>query len=350
MNKKPLQRTPLPGAFSAVLLMVVIVFGFLLHTSTSHAASYSTKARPMLSTGVNGVSVFVEPAAGEQPILNAINNAQTSIYVEMYLLTDTNVINALESAAENGLDVRVMLDPDPYGVGSPASTLKALKAAGAMAEDSNPVFTYTHEKGMIIDGTTVYIMTSNFTKAALGGSSSSTTNREYDIIDSNAAEVKEALDIFNADWKRSSYTTSPDANIVLSPINSQSDFVALINSAQTSLQIEAEEMDDSNIEQAIVNAESRGVTVQVILPNGSTDTTGINKLDDGGVSVNEDTQYYMHAKIIVADGKEAFVGSENISATSLGKNRELGILISDKSVISTLQKTFKSDLSHSTAA
>jgi len=348
MDKKVSQCKHLLVACSVTVLMMVVCAVFFVGVPTSYATVRSREVAPALGGGVSGVSVFVEPAAGEQPILSAINGAQSSIYVELYLLTDKNILSALEKAAEDGLDVRVMLDPDPYGVGSPASTLKALENAGAQAEESNPVFTYTHEKGMIIDDTTVYIMTCNFTLSALGGSSS-TTNREYGIIDSNAAEVKEALAVFNADWNRTSYTKATDANIVLSPLNSRSDFTALINSAQTSLKIEAEEMSDSSIEQAIVNAEARGVTVQVILPNGSSDTAGIDTLDNGGVAVSEDTQYYMHAKIIIVDGKEAFVGSENISTTSLDDNREMGILLSDSSVITKLQTTFKSDLSHSTS-
>ncbi|HEY5005382.1 MAG TPA: phospholipase D-like domain-containing protein, partial [Ktedonobacteraceae bacterium] len=262
-----------------------------------------------------------------------------------------NVITALESAAKRGLDVRVMLDPDPYGVGTtePAQTLSALSKAGAQTEDASSSFTYTHEKGMVIDGKTAYIMTCNFTLAALGGSSS-TKNREYGIIDTETTDVKTVLGIFNADWKRASYTLTDD-DIVLSPVNSRSDFVALINTAQSSLKIEAEEMQDSSVEQAIVNAQARGVTVQVILPSpASGNTAGITTLKNGGVSVFEDTSYYMHAKLIIVDGTEAFVGSENISTNSLNNNRELGLLISKANVITTLASTFSTDLSQSKAA
>jgi phosphatidylserine/phosphatidylglycerophosphate/cardiolipin synthase-like enzyme len=51
----------------------------------------------------------------------------------------------------------------------------------------------------------------------------------------------------------------------------------------------------------------------------------------------------MHAKIIIVDGRIAFVGSENISAQSLDQNRELGIIVSDSSVLDKLQTTFQSD-------
>ncbi len=348
MNKTLPQNKTLLVTLGSVLLTLVIFSSFLLHASPTHAASQLTHGALAQNAGAQQIKVFVEPAAGEQPVLDAINNARTSIYVEMYLLTDTNVISALENAAKNGLDVRVMLEEHPFGGSTPTSTMQALSNAGAKTEYSNSVFTYTHEKGMVVDGTTAYIMSCNFTKSALGGSSS-TTNREYGIIDSNATDVNTVLGVFNADWNRSSYTLT-DTSIVLSPVNSRNDFINLINGAKSSLEIEAEEMDDSSVEQAIVSAEGRGVKVQVILPDDNSNSAGISTLDNGGVSVSKDTQYYMHAKMMLADGSEAFVGSENISTTSFDKNRELGLLISDSSAISTLQSTFQYDLQHSQTA
>src|SRR5579872_3989585 len=58
--------------------------------------------------GIQGVQVFVEPDDGEQVITNAIANAQKSIWLEIYILSDRNVIRALEEAANQGVDVRVM--------------------------------------------------------------------------------------------------------------------------------------------------------------------------------------------------------------------------------------------------
>lgn len=347
-------RRFLSSIFVLSLLAFVCCSPLLLRISTAHAAS--ARSAPLATLGLGtgrgiDITAFVEPAAGETPILNAINGAQTSVYVELYLLTDTHVITALQNAAKRGLDVRVMLDPDPDGIGTsePAQTLSKLSSAGVKTEDTSPSFTYTHEKGMIIDGKTAYIMSCNFTLSALGGSSS-TTNREYGIIDTESTDVTTALGIFNADWNRSSYSLT-DTDIVLSPVNARSDFTALINKATSSLQIEAEEMEDSSIEQAITSAEARGVKVQVILPSDdSGNSAGITTLKNGGVSVYEDPVYYMHAKLIIVDGTEAFVGSENISSTSLDDNRELGLLISKASVITTLANTFSTDLSDSTAA
>jgi cardiolipin synthase A/B len=303
-----------------------------------------------VGSGAQGVRVFVEPEAGDSPITGAISGAAKSVWLEIYLLTDRNVISALQDTARRGIDVRVMLEPHPAGGGgSPQSVLSELSAAGAKTETTNPTFPLTHEKGMIIDGKTAFIMTSNFTRSALGGSSGSSgaTNREYAIVDTIPQDVQAVSGIFQADWNR----TTPhinDPNLVVSPVNSRNDFLALINNARHTLLIEAEEMQDSGIEQARVNAAKHGVRVEVILPapsgsSGGSNSQGIDVIKSGGVQVREDTRLYMHAKIIVVDGRKAFVGSENISTQSLDQNRELGMLVSDSGVLNTLQQTFQQD-------
>jgi phosphatidylserine/phosphatidylglycerophosphate/cardiolipin synthase-like enzyme len=127
------------------------------------------------------------------------------------LFSDRNVIRAPEEAANRGLDVRVMLEPHPFGGGpSPSRTMDTLSAAGIKVKSTDPNFPLTHEKGMIIDGSTAFIMTSNFSRSALGGSSgsSSYTNREYGIIDTNSTDVQAVSAIFNADWKAGSGVAS----------------------------------------------------------------------------------------------------------------------------------------------
>ncbi|HEX4206453.1 MAG TPA: phospholipase D-like domain-containing protein [Ktedonobacteraceae bacterium] len=89
--------------------------------------------------------------------------------------------------------------------------------------------------------------------------------------------------------------------------------------------------------------------MQVILPassggsSNSGNDAGIQTLSQAGVQVREDAHYYIHGKMMVADGQKAFVGSENFSSASLDKNRELGILLADHTVIATLQQTFQQD-------
>ena len=160
--------------------------------------------------------------------------------------------------------------------------------------------------------------------------------------------------IFQADWDHTTASFN-DPNLVVSPVNSRSDFNTLIGSAKQTLLVTCEEMNDSGIEQDLVSAAQRGVKVEVILPapsgsSSSSSSSGIATIKQGGVSVREDAQLYMHAKIIIVDGKEAFVGSENISTQSLDQNREVGIIVSDSGVLNTLQQTFQGDWNASRGA
>ena len=57
------------------------------------------------------------------------------------------------------------------------------------------------------------------------------------------------------------------------------------------------------------------------------------------------TPLYMHGKQVIVDGTLAFVGSENLTNTSLIQNRELGALFTDPVMIARLQSVFSSDFS-----
>ena len=331
-------------------LIVYILFCLLLtacnntQPTASKSASSATSILRIspLPKARQTLKLFVEPDAGESIFLDSINTAHSSIWLETYLLTDTSILQALENAAHRKLDVRVMLEPTPYGGGTSQDVLDELKLAGIVVKDTSPDFTLTHEKGMVVDGNTAFIMSCNFTYSALNG-----TNREYGVVDTVAQDVQGVTDIFNADWNRApAHITNP--SLVISPTNSRSDLTALINGAKKTLILEEEEMLDENTENALVAVAHRGVKVQVILPTpypneSDANIEGSNTLKAGGVQVREDPELYIHAKMIVADGTQAFVGSENISAPSLDGNRELGILLNDNSILTTLQKTFEQD-------
>ena len=300
-----------------------------------------------VGTGAAHLQVFVEPDAGVRPITDAIRAAHRSIWVEMYLLTDTTVINALEDAANQGLDVRVMLEPHPFE-SSPVtvqSTLEKLKAAGIKVNQTNPIFQLTHAKFLLLDGATLFLLTANLSHDALGGTKQ-VTNREYLLEDTETADVSEAQAIFTADWNRTTPSLS-DPNLLVSPINARVKLLALIASARTSIQIENEETQDTQIENALAQAARRGVSIQVVLPapTGRQDSNaaGVALLRKAGISVRGDKQYYIHAKLMLIDQTRAYVGSENISTASLDDNRELGLIVADPATLSTLATTFSSD-------
>lgn len=302
-------------------------------TSTSGATSH--------------VQVFVEPDAGVTPVLHAITGAQRVLRVEVYLLTDTRIVHALEDAAARGVSVYVLMEMHPYGsgVGSPLQTLEELNAAGVRAQASNPAYHYTHAKLLIVDDATAYILTANLSRSGLGGSSVS-ANREYGVIDGQRADVRALVTMYQADWEhRQSSASTPD--LVISPLNSRTKIAAMIAQAKHSLLLEDEEMYDTASEQLLASAARRGVQVEVVLPKpqsgGTSGSADVATLKRAGVQVRYLSQPYMHAKLILADGVLAFVGSENFSATSLDQNREVGIELAAHASIAPLAATFARD-------
>ena len=341
------------------LLAALLVSGCASTSGQLSASSGPSGTAAPAPTGVcvvagcaaSNVTVFVEPDAGVTPVLQAIRSASQSVWVEVYLMTDYDIIHALEDAAHRGVDVRVLLEMHPYGGGSvsAAQTQAELSAAGAQVEASDPAFRYTHEKAMIIDGSTAFIMTCNLSKSGLGGSSY-TANREYGVIDNDPADVGLVKSVFVADWNRTTPQLS-DSRMIVSPVNARSGIGALLSSAHNTVFIEDEEMYDQQSENLMIADAHRGVQVEVLLPSSTAgNSPDVAWLKAGGVHVRFIKRPYMHAKLIIVDGAVAFVGSENFSSTSLDKNRELGIILSGSRALGVLSTTFSLDWSTGTAA
>jgi cardiolipin synthase A/B len=346
-----LSRTATIVFLCALNLVTISCSATTVNTAAASATNTSCTGPTCLpGTGIQNASVFIEPDAGYQFIIEAIQSAKKTVRVEMYLLTVRDIINALESAAHKDVNIQVMLEGHPYGSSgsgpTPQETIATLQSAGVQAKVTNPAFALTHSKLMIIDDTAAYISTANFTKSALGGSSSA-TNREYIVKDTEMVDIQECERIFDGDWNRQTPSLS-DANLLISPINSRAKTMALLGKATTSLDIEEEEMVDGEFVQTLVAAVKRGVKVTVIVPkpdSSGDDAKNEETLKQGGVIVIQepDNYYYIHAKVIVVDGTLAYVGSINASTSSFDKNREIGVLVADHQSVQQIEVGIKQD-------
>jgi phosphatidylserine/phosphatidylglycerophosphate/cardiolipin synthase-like enzyme len=50
--------------------------------------------------------------------------------------------------------------------------------------------------------------------------------------------------------------------------------------------------------------------------------------------------FQLHAKMILADGERAYLGSANLTDTSLHYNFEMGLLVEDRAIVASLEKVF----------
>lgn len=303
--------------------------------------------------GSSSITIIVEPDGNDAAqLVSAINAATTSIDVTMYLMSNNTIITALANRAKANVAVRVILDGSATNKSFNTTAKNTLTTAGATVVWSNPSFTYTHEKCIIIDSSQAWIMTMNATGTA------PSENREYLAIDTGAADITEAKAVFEADFALHAIT--PTGALVVANSNARAALVALINASTTTLDLEGEEFSDlytGGIVDSVVNAAHRGVAVRVIIGNSTPNATAIARVKTAGGKVvvtgpmsggGTITNPYIHAKAIVIDCSgtqcaKAYVGSENFSAGSLGYNRELGVIVATTAEIAKVETAINTD-------
>lgn len=324
----------------------------------SNAAHESAAVAVPLVTNTNGatpdtslkslLTLITEPADGIAPVLSLITNAKKSIDLVMYDLEDIQVEDALIAAKTRGVAVRVLLNKGYYGAApkANAAAYTYLAAHDVSVAWTSPTFALTHQKTLVVDGTQALIMTFNLNAKYYK------TGRDFGVLDTDATDVQAIEDTFTSDWTGQTTTASSGNDLVWSP-NSETTLVNFIGTATSSLFIYNEEMADSKITNALVDAAGRGVKVEIVMTYSSQWKKAFQKLAGAGVEIrtykdSTKAPLYIHAKVIIADSRKAFLGSENFSAGSLLKNRELGIMVDDVKVISSLTDTFQEDFAGGT--
>jgi len=192
-----------------------------------------------------------------------------------------------------------------------------------------------HIKMMVVDDAVTIIMNQNLTRSAF------TANREFGVVTNQPDAVRAAAAIFEADWTRGA---EPDPGpLVVSPTNAREQLLALVRGARVSLDLYAEVLRDPELLDALAAAAERGIRVRIIVSPSADFAAEMAELTASEVDIRLSSSLYIHAKLIVADGERAFIGSQNLSATSLDQNRELGIIVDDPVNLARLSQTFAID-------
>lgn len=322
------------------IALYLLVFGVLTLSAAMFGAPVRKEYTPGEVAGAKtALSIFVQPEAGEEPIVEAIGQAKKEVLVEVYLFSDNEVLTALEEAHKRGVSVRVMIEENPFGGGNINETTAArLRSAGLQFKFTNPTFALTHQKSIIVDREMVFILNQNLSESAFD------RNREFNIIDYNQGHVEEAVSIFEADWERINYQPK-EQDLVVSPTNSRDKLTSLLKSARYSIDTEAEVIEDDEIV-GILSEKAQTLPVRMIIPEP--DRIPSNKIDaekliGAGVQIRSLRSPYVHAKLILVDGVRGYLGSINFTGHSMDLNRELGILFSQRDIISKTQQVFEED-------
>jgi cardiolipin synthase len=289
-----------------------------------------TAPAPAAPPGPGGLTLITEPDQGPAPIYAFLASPRRTLDLTMYELVDTRAEGVLAADAGRGVVVRVVLDRNREAAAN-GPAFAYLAAHGVHVVWAPPYYDATHEKAAVADAgspaAAALVMTLNLTSRYYAGT------RDLAVVDRNPADVAAIDSVFVDDYTGRAPAPTPTGSDLLWAPGAQPALVSLISSARHTLSIENEEMSDRVVIDALVAAARRGVAVEVTMTASGEWDAAFARLTAAGVSVHTfadvDSQMYIHAKAIVADGTVAFVGSENLSVASLGYNRELGLVTSD---------------------
>jgi cardiolipin synthase len=328
----------------SLVILLFAAFFIFYKNGAGHSIPPVTTSKTMQSNST--LSIITEPDQGIAPVLTLIENASTSVDLVMYELEDKQIDAALVADEKRGVAVRVLISLGYQGADFAANqpAYNFLRANGVPTEWTQSYFALTHEKSLVVDNNTAIIMTFNFTPQYYS------TSRDFGIVDKDENDIAAMDAAFESDWRGDHASAQNGDDLVWSP-GSEPAIVSLINNAQKSLHIYNEEMADPRIIKALIDAAQRGVAVRVDMTYSSQWKKAFQELTTAGATVrtyDEKAPLYIHAKMVLADSAQAFVGSENFSANSLNDNRELGIVINNSSTIASLENTFNSDWKNAT--
>lgn len=282
------------------------------------------------STYVNGI---------ETPLVQAIEQAQTSLDIAAFEWNSPALTQAVLSARQRGVNIRMVADNE-HTVDDLDSTIDQLVRAGIpVVYDQRGGL--MHNKFMIIDGITVWTGSMNYTQNDIYRNNNNLVMlRARRAVDAYQAEFNEMFELRQFGSKRSTddtarftqngvpmiVTFSPDGQAV--PI-----LLDLINNAKSSIRFMAFSFTLEDMGTALLARHRAGVKVEGIFEQIGSDTSSSRQrtLRCAGVDVRIDgNPYRLHHKVFIFDDETVAFGSFNFSSNAVNSNDENMVVITDR--------------------
>lgn len=257
--------------------------------------------------------VWLLARSGERPILDFLAGARRSVDCELYQVTSRPLADALGQAAARGVRVRVIVEPRAGSTG-------VLRGERGVEILPTPHVTLDHTKSCLRDDGTALVGTANWSASAI------TKNADLvALLPPGTGLARQVAQVVEADTggahvpRLSDRLAPPQA--VVSPVNARGLLSAFVAQPGDRLLVTSEELRDGGLLGHLRSAAGRE-RVDVAAPAEEATPSGTHRCS---------STLYMHAKVMVVwrEGEPvaAFLGSENLSSTSLDRNREIGVLL-----------------------
>jgi cardiolipin synthase len=281
------------------------------------------------------VNLIVQPDDGIGPVISAIHKARKSIDIGIFRLDRGDVARALRTAVARGVPVRSLIAHTNRGGDARLRKLeRSLLDDGAVVARTDHDLVRYHNKMMIVDRDTLFVLGFNYTAIDIDKS------RSFGIITKKREIVQEALKLFEADSLRQTYLPALKTFIV-SPANARERLAAFLNGARKQLLIYDPKVADPMMIRILQERVRAGVDVRIL-----------GKLGKRGVGLKAEKYpgKRLHVRAIVRDGRRAFVGSQSLRKLELDGRREVGVIVKDPKVVCRMAAIFEDDWSRTDQA
>lgn len=321
-----------------------------------------------LLTSGNGLTPLVSGDAAYEAMGLAIDGARQSILLETYIFDRDRIgltlADKLIAAHQRGVAVRVLIDAVGARYSVP-SIVKYLEEGGVTVASFNGKVIMglrlpyanlrTHRKIMVVDGTVAFMGGMNIRDAFTGGDAARDTHFRVtgpvvsDIFNVAADdwhfETGEALDgdvwrihLTTETMGALSYArvvvTGPDSHLE----NNQKLLTGAFSVAKRSIRIMSPYfLPDAVFLASLATAARRGVAVDIIVPSKNNLTIVSHAMNGqfeqvlkNGCRIFRANGVFDHSKLLVVDGRWAFVGSSNMDSRSLRLNFEVDLEVYDQ--------------------
>lgn len=273
------------------------------------------------------MKLIVQPDAGIAPIVNAIKQAKRSINILIFRLDRSEIAHALAAAVARGVRVRALTAHESRGGTKSLRKLEMeLLAAGITVSRTADDLIRYHGKMMIVDNKVLHVYGFNFTGLDM------LKSRSFGVISKNDKLVNEATKLFMADFDRLTYTPGYE-RFVVSPENARERLGRFISGARKQLLIYDPQVSDDAMLRLLSERIKAGVDVRIL---GRVEAKW-------NVKSEKFPGKRSHIRAIIRDGKRGFVGSQSLRRLELEKRREVGVIVTDVSVVKQMQEIFEKD-------
>ncbi len=371
-TKRRRRKSTLAGLPGYVLLLVILLLWLFQELRPGPVSSPAQAER-------GGVEVYFLPQEGEAAkarLVALITGAKESLEGAFYEFRDLEIARALLRAKERGVRIRVYGESDyrsdfrRYLVGAalgqqgetPRVPQEALRqrvkplsldceeiAGIPVCFDEREGF--MHHKFLVVDGKAVWTGSTNMTWNAFARNNENSLLLPSPTLAQGYAKEFQALFGGNKEglgepvaFALTDENLSLEGTAYFSPRGGPMARGALLErlkAAREEILVAAFVLTDQEVVKALVQAQRRGVGVQVLLETRNLRDSREDDLLRAGVAVRKDgNPYTLHHKVMVIDGTWAVTGSYNFTARAWQVNNENLLILKSPSLAERYRQEF----------